>query len=157
MKVAGVRRHPEQGAPEGVQWVGGLDALDRLASESDVLAITVPRTRETAGVVGERLLGNVPKGAVVVNVSRGGILDERALLEALDAGTLRGAALDVFATEPLPADHPLWRHPRVLITPHVSAVTARFWDRETALILDNVRRYLGGQSLVNVVDLEAGY
>jgi phosphoglycerate dehydrogenase-like enzyme len=92
-----------------------------------------------------------------VNVSRGGILDEDALLTALDRGNLRGAALDVFATEPLPATHPLWRHPRVLITPHVSAVTARFWDREMALILDNVRRYLGGQSLVNVVDLEAGY
>lgn len=156
MQVAGVRRRPGKGAPKGVQWVGGFDALERLASESDVLAITVPKTPETTGVVGARVLGKLPKGAVVVNVSRGGILDEDALLQAIDRG-LRGAALDVFATEPLPPSHPLWRHPRVLITPHVSAVTARFWDREMALILDNVRRYLGGQSLVNVVDLEAGY
>jgi len=157
MKVAGLRRHPEQGGPTGVRWVGAFDVLDQLAPESDVLAITVPRTAETAGVVGERVLGRLPRGAVVVNVSRGGILNEDALLKALDGGRLRGAALDVFATEPLPASHPLWRHPRVLITPHVSAVTARFWDREMALILENVRRYLGGETLANVVDLEAGY
>jgi phosphoglycerate dehydrogenase-like enzyme len=157
MKVAGVRRRPAQGATKGMRWIGGFDALDTLASESDVLAITVPKTPETTGVVGDRVLGKLPRGAVLVNVSRGGILDEDALLRALDGGNLRGAALDVFATEPLPATHPLWRHPRILITPHVSAVTARFWDREMALILHNVRRYLGGQSLVNVVDLEAGY
>ena len=157
MQVAGVRRRPGQGAPPGVRVVGGFDALATLAEESDVLAITVPLTTETQGSVGRDVLGRLPRGAVVVNVSRGGILDESALLESLDAGHLRGAALDVFATEPLPPAHPLWRHPRVLITPHVSAVTTRFWDREMALILDNVRRYLGGQSLVNVVDLEAGY
>jgi phosphoglycerate dehydrogenase-like enzyme len=157
MRVAGVRRRPEQGGPPGVSWVGGFDALGRLASESDVLAITVPRTQETVNAVGGGELGRLPAGALVVNVSRGGILDEEALLSALDSGRLRGAALDVFATEPLPSDHPLWRHPRVLITPHVSAVTARFWDREMALILENLRRYLGGEPLVNIVDLEAGY
>lgn len=156
MTVAGVRRRPEQGAPEGVRLVGGLGALGELARTSDVLAITVPLTAETRNSVGKGVLSKLPRGATVVNVSRGGILDEDALLRALD-GHLRGAALDVFATEPLPPEHPLWRHPRVLITPHVSAVTARFWDREMALILENVRRYLGGQPLANVVDLEAGY
>ncbi|MGH9262110.1 MAG: NAD(P)-dependent oxidoreductase, partial [Acidimicrobiales bacterium] len=80
-----------------------------------------------------------------------------ALLELLDAGRLRGAALDVFATEPLPPGHPFWKHPRVLVSPHVSAVTDRFWERETALILDNIRRYLAGTPLVNVVDPDAGY
>jgi phosphoglycerate dehydrogenase-like enzyme len=157
MRVAGIRRRPEQGGPAGVSWVGGLDQLGKLAAESDVLAITVPRTAETADAVGAEVLGQLPRGAVVINVSRGGILDDAALLEALDRGRLRGAALDVFATEPLPAGHPFWAHPAVLITPHVSAVTARFWDRELALILDNLRRYLGGEPLVNVVDLEAGY
>lgn len=157
MTVAGIRRRPEHGGPAGVRWVGGFDALDRLAAESDVLAITVPRTPETAGSVGAAVLSRLPAGALVVNVSRGGILDEAALLRALDAGRVRGAALDVFTTEPLPAGDPLWRHPRVLLTPHVSAVTARFWDRELALILDNLRRYLGGVPLTNVVDLEAGY
>jgi phosphoglycerate dehydrogenase-like enzyme len=157
MQVAGVRRQPEQGGPAGVQLVGGFDALGELAIISDVLIITVPLTPSTVGAVGREVLAKLPKGALVVNVSRGGILEEEALLEALEGGRLRGAALDVFATEPLPVSHPLWRHPRVLITPHVSAVTARFWDREMALILDNVRRYLGGQPLANIVDLEAGY
>lgn len=157
MKVMGIRRHPGQGGPAGVKVVGGFEALGTLALGSDILAIAVPRTPETAGTVDANVLGKLPRGAVVINVSRGGILNEDALLAALESGHLRGAALDVFATEPLPPEHPLWRHPRVLITPHVSAVTARFWDREMALILDNVRRYLGGHRLVNVVDLEAGY
>ena len=157
MKVMGIRRRPGQGGPAGVKVVGGLEALGTLALASDILAITVPRTPETAGTVDADILEKLPRGAVVINVSRGGILNEEALLTVLERGHLRGAALDVFATEPLPPGHPLWRHPRVLITPHVSAVTARFWDREMALILDNVRRYLGGQRLDNVVDLEAGY
>lgn len=157
MSVMGLRRRPNQGGLTGVKVVGGCEALGTLALESDVLAITVPKTPETAGTVNAGILAKLPAGAVVINVSRGGILDEDALLVALESGRLRGAALDVFATEPLPPGHPLWRHPRVLISPHVSAVTARFWDREMALILDNVRRYLGGQRLVNVVDLEAGY
>src|SRR5947208_2554459 len=89
--------------------------------------------------------------------SRGTLLDEAGLLDLLDTGRLRGAALDVFAVEPLPPDHAFWSHPRVLVSPHVSAVTNRFWERETALIVDNIRRYLAGAPLTNVVDLEAGY
>jgi len=102
-------------------------------------------------------LERLPRQALVINVSRGSLLDEQALLALLDAGKLGGAALDVFATEPLPAGHPFWSHPRVLISPHVSAVTSRFWERETALIVENIRRYLAGAPLTNVVDLEAGY
>src|SRR5256886_11377125 len=75
----------------------------------------------------------------------------------LDASRVRGAALDVFAAEPLPAGHPFWRHARVLVSPHVAAVTARFWERETGLIVENIRRYLAGSPLTNTVDLEAGY
>jgi phosphoglycerate dehydrogenase-like enzyme len=157
MRVAGVRRRPQRGAPPGVSWVGGLDQLARLAGESDVLVIAAPLTSISTGTVSRNVLESLPPGAVVVNVSRGGILDEAALLELLDAGRLRGAALDVFATEPLPADHPFWRHPAVLVSPHVSAVTERFWARELGLILGNLRRYLEGEPLINVVDLEAGY
>ncbi len=80
-----------------------------------------------------------------------------ALLDLLDASHLLGAALDVFATEPLPAGHPLWRHRRVLVSPHVAAVTQRFWERETGLIVANITRYLAGAPLLNVVDPEAGY
>ena len=157
MSVAGVRRRTARGGPPGIRWVGGLADLPRLAAESDCFVIAAPHTAETAGAVTRGVLELLPAGAIVVNVSRGSLLDEAALLTLLDAGRLRGAALDVFATEPLPPGHPFWTHPRVLVSPHVAAVTARFWERETGLIVENIGRYLAGAPLVNVVDLEAGY
>jgi phosphoglycerate dehydrogenase-like enzyme len=157
MSVAGVRRHPARGGPSGTRWVGALTDLPRLAAESDVLVIAAPHTDETGGAVGRDVLQRLPRHAVVINVSRGSLLDESALLEVLDAGKLGGAALDVFGVEPLPPGHAFWRHPKVVISPHVSAVTNRFWERETALMVDNIRRYLAGAPLTNVVDLEAGY
>ena len=157
MSVAGVRRRPARGGPTGVRWVGGLGDLPRLAAESDCFVIAAPHTAETRGAVSRTVLERLPHDALVVNVSRGTLLDETALLDLLDASRLRGAALDVFAAEPLPAGHPFWRHPRVLVSPHVAAVTARFWERETGLIVENIRRYLAGSPLANTVDLEAGY
>jgi len=157
MSVAGVRRRPERGGTTGVRWVGGPADLPRLAAESDVLVIAAPDTHETRGAVSRAVLERLPPDAIVVNVSRGTLLDETALLDLLDASRVRGAALDVFAAEPLPAGHPFWRHPRVLVSPHVAAVTARFWARETGLIVENIRRYLAGSPLANTVDLEAGY
>ncbi len=157
MSVAGVRRRPEREGPKGVKWVGTLPDLPRLASGSDVLVIAAPHTTETAAAVDRTVLERLPLHALVVNVSRGSLLDETALLELLELRRLRGAALDVFGVEPLPADHPFWRHPRVLVSPHVSAVTTAFWERETALIVENIRRYLAGAPLTNVVNLEAGY
>jgi phosphoglycerate dehydrogenase-like enzyme len=157
MNVAGVRRRPERGGPPGVRRVGALRDLPRLAAESDCLAIATPHTDATRGAVSRAVLERLPPGAIVVNVSRGTVLDEGALLELLDAGRLRGAALDVFSVEPLPPSHPFWRHPRVLVSPHVAAVTARFWQRETGLIVENVARYLAGSPLANTVDREAGY
>lgn len=157
MRVAGVRRRPERGGPPGVAWVGGLRDLPRLAAESDCLVIAAPHTDQTRGAVTRAVLERLPQDAIVVNVSRGTLLDETALLDLLDVSRLRGAALDVFAVEPLPAGHPLWRHPRVLVSPHVAAVTARFWERETGLIVENIRRYLAGSPLANTVDPEAGY
>jgi phosphoglycerate dehydrogenase-like enzyme len=157
MAVAGVRRRPERGGPNGVEWVGGLADLPRLAVRSDVLVIAAPHTAETTGAVGRQVLERLPHNAVVVNASRGALLDEQALLELLELRRLRGAALDVFGVEPLPVGHPFWSHPRVLVSPHVSAVSGLFWERETALIVDNIRRYLAGAPLTNLVDLEAGY
>jgi phosphoglycerate dehydrogenase-like enzyme len=157
MRVAGIRRRPERGGPPGMGWVGGGADLPRLAAESDVLVIAAPRTAETDRVVGRDVLARLPAGAVVVNVSRGALLDEGVLLDRLERGALRGAALDVFATEPLAPDDPLWAHPRVLVSPHVSAVSDRFWEREAALMVDNIRRYLAGTPLANLVDLDAGY
>ena len=157
MSVSGVRRRPEKGGPPRVSWVGRLSDLPKLASGSDVLVIAAAHTSETAAAVDRAVLERLPQHAIVVNVSRGSLLDEHALLELLEQRRLQGAALDVFGTEPLPADHPFWRHPRVLVAPHVSAVTTGFWERETALIVENIKRYLEGTPLTNVVDLEAGY
>lgn len=162
MKVSGVRRRPAAPPPErdglkGLEWVGGLGDLPRLAAGSDVLVIAAPHTAETVGAVDRRVLERLPHQALVVNVSRGSLLDEQALLELLELRRLRGAALDVFGTEPLPAGHAFWGHPRVLVSPHVSAVSGRFWERETALIVGNIRSYLAGAPLTNLVDREAGY
>ena len=156
MSVAGVRRRAAHGLA-GTRWVGGLEELPRLAAESDCLVIAAPHTAATAGAVNRSVLEQLPRNALVINVSRGSLLEEAALLQLLDAGRLGGAALDVFGAEPLPAAHPFWSHARVLMSPHVSAVTTRFWERETALIVDNIRRYLADAPLTNVVDLEAGY
>jgi phosphoglycerate dehydrogenase-like enzyme len=127
-----------------------------LLPESDFLVVAAPLTPATRGIVGARELAAMKEGAWVVNIARGPLVVERALLEAL-AGKLGGAALDVFDEEPLPAEHPLWRLPNVILTPHVSASTDRVLERSAALFLDNVERFRGGRRLRNLVDLRAGY
>ncbi|MFW5947220.1 MAG: D-2-hydroxyacid dehydrogenase [Gemmatimonadota bacterium] len=154
-RVVGTRRRPEP--VEGVQLLHGRDALPRLLEQSDYVILTLPETDETEGLLDAAALARMRPDAVLVNVSRGGLVDEDALVAALESGRLRGAALDVFATEPLPADHPLWNAPGTLITPHTSAYTHRFWEREAGLLLDNLRRYRAGEPLRNVVDTAAGY
>ena len=96
-------------------------------------------------------------GAVLINLARGTLVDEAALVRALETGHLRGAMLDVFETEPLPADHPLWGLENVLVTPHVGGTSARFWERETDLIVRNISRYQRGAPLENLVDKACGY
>ena len=131
--------------------------MERALAESDYLVLALPETVETRGLLTRERLFAMKRGAVLINVARGRLVDEAALLEALDAGRLRGAGLDVFHQEPLPADHPFYRHPGVLITPHVSATTRRFWDRQTELITDNIGRFARGERLRNLVDKAAGY
>ena len=157
MKVRGVRRDPKRRRPSGVSWVGPPSALSTMAKRCDVLVIAAPHTDATDGLVDDKILRRLPRGAWVINLSRGGLLDERALLRHLDSGRLSGAVLDVMSVEPLPRSHPFWRHERVLITPHVSGVTDRFWPREATLIVDNIRRYRKGKRLTNVVNPETGY
>lgn len=140
-----------------VRVLGGADALRRLAPASDVLVVCVPSTPATRGMIDGDLLGRLPRGALLVNVSRGDLVDEEALLAALEEGRLGGAALDVAAAEPLPPGHPLWSAPGVFVTPHVSAVTDRYWERETALIVDNLERFAQGRPLRNEVDPRLGY
>ena len=157
MNVRGVRRHPERRRPAGVSWVGGPDDLLTLARASDILVLAAPHTASTAGLLDRTVLAALPAGAFIINVSRGALVDEAALLGALADGHLGGCVLDVFAAEPLPPAHPFWSHPRVLVSPHVSCVSDRFWERETSLIVENVGRYRTGRRLRNVVDQQAGY
>lgn len=157
-RCTGIRRHPERGAPDGFAAVAGPDALGDLLPSHDLLVIAAPATPETRELVTEERLDRLPRGAIIVNVARGSLLDERALAERVRDGRLRGAVLDVFAEEPLPANSPLWGLPSVLITPHVSGVSPRcFWRRELDLFLDNWHRYARGERLRNVVDKRAGY
>jgi len=154
----GVRRRASAGAPAGFKRVVGLDGFEALLSEADALVLAAPLTPETRGLVTAARLDMLPRHAVIVNVARGALLDERALATRLASGRLRGAALDVFHAEPLAPDSPLWQLRRALVTPHISAVTPRrFWDREVALFRDNWQRFVAGTPLRNVVNKEAGY
>jgi phosphoglycerate dehydrogenase-like enzyme len=157
MHVSTVRRDPARRRPKGVRWVGGPDDVVEMVHQSDVLVIAAPHTSETYQIVDEAVLAALPEGAYVINVARGALLDEDALLMHLNSGHLAGAVLDVFAKEPLAEDHPFWSHPRVFVTPHVSGVSHRFWEREMELIVDNIGRYLRGSRLRNLVNLTAGY
>jgi phosphoglycerate dehydrogenase-like enzyme len=157
MVVSAVRRSPGGRRPRGVRWVGGPRQTRTLARRSDVLVVAAPHTVDTRGMVNAAVLSALPRGAFVLNVARGELVDEDALVAALDRGHVAGAVLDVFDREPLPPAHPLWHHPRVLISPHVSAVSDRFWSRETDLLVENIRRYRTGRRLRNLVDPDRGY
>lgn len=152
--VLAVRRERRTGDPEHLV---GFSEVDRVIEAADHLVLTIPETDLTRGLMGRDRLFSMKDGSVLVNVGRGGLLDTEALIEALDRGPIRGAGLDVVDREPLPDGHPLFHHPRVLLTPHVSATTGRFWERQAELICDNLTRFADGRPLRNVVDREAGY
>ncbi len=157
-RCTGVRRHPERGIPEGFERVVGPDGWHDILPEADVLVIAAPATSETKSMVTGEVLDRLPPEAIVVNVARGSLVDESALAARLASGRLRGAVLDVFEEEPLSASSPLWGLSRVLLTPHVSAVSPHgFWERELALFVDNWHRYVEGKEMLNVVNKEAGY
>ena len=157
-RVVGVRRRPELGIPEGFTAVHGMDHVDALIPGADVVVLASPLTADTRMILSAGRIASLRPGAIVCNVARGALVDEPALIAALEAGRIRGAVLDVFAQEPLAAESPLWHLERVLQTPHVSGVSPRrFWDRMQTLILDNWAGYRAGTPLRNVVDKHAGY
>jgi D-2-hydroxyacid dehydrogenase (NADP+) len=157
MTVSAVRRHASRRAPRGVSWVRGPARLRDLARRSDVLVLAAPSTAETRGLITEDVLAALPAGAFLINAARGNLVDEPALLDALDTGRLGGCALDVFSREPPPPGHAFWRHPRVLMFPHACGVSELFWERQTALLVENARRFRAGRRLRNVVNLDLGY
>lgn len=133
------------------------DSVETILRESDFVVIALPATPATRGMIGARELSWMKRSAVLINVARGEVVDEAAMIHVLGRGLLRGAALDVFENEPLSEDSPLWRLPNVLILPHVSATTSRFWERQADLIVENMGKYQRGEPLRNVVDKKRGY
>lgn len=144
--------------PPAFDAVIGLEALEAELPTTDVLVLAAPLTPETRALLSAERMDCLPAGAVVVNVARGALLDEEALAQRLARGQIRGAVLDVFEEEPLPATSPLWALRNALVTPHVAYVSPRlFWRRALDLFLDNWARYTRGEPLRNVVDKHAGY
>jgi phosphoglycerate dehydrogenase-like enzyme len=150
MRVVGVRRRAGDGAV-------GVDRLAEVAAEADYLAVCAPLTEATRGLVGAEVIARLKPTAWVINIARGPIVDEAALLAACREGRIGGAALDAWWTEPLPADSEWWSLPNVIVTPHSSYSSPNIRERSLALIVENVRRFKAGESLLNVVDKRAGY
>ncbi len=154
--VSAVRRNVAAPAPRGVD-VRPHDALRDALPSADVVVIAAPHTTATRGLIGRDELAAMRRDAVLVNVSRGALVDEVALADALARGIIGGAALDVFHDEPLPPASPLWTVPNLLITPHTSWIRTDHWDVMTNLFAENLQRFDAGQPLLNVVDKGAGY
>ena len=155
MRVVGTKRRPEP--VPGVERVGPPQETAAVLRQATVLVLTLPLTPATRGTLGAAQLALLPEGAFVVNVGRGGLLDEAALVDALRTGRLAGAGLDVFADEPLPESSPLWGATGVIITPHVAGDFPGYMDHMVAQFCENLRRYLAGRPLQNTVDLALGY
>jgi len=155
MRVIGVRR---SSVPvPGVERIVPPERLAEIAAEADYIAVCAPLTTRTRGAISRDVLARMKPTAWVVNIARGPIIDETALVDALRERRIGGAALDALATEPLPADSPLWSFENVVITPHSSNSSPNVRPRTIALIRENLRRFKVGEPLLNVVDLEAGY
>jgi len=135
----------------------GVDRLDDLLAQSDAVMIAAPRTPETEGLINAAALAKMKPTAYLINVSRGGIVDEAALAAALNEGRLAGAGLDVCDVEPLPPDSPLWACENLILTPHVAGVSQHRHRRTAELFAENLRRYVAGEPLLNVVDKRRGF
>jgi len=131
--------------------------LDEALPEADYVVIAAPETPDTRQLVGAAQIARMKARARVVNIARGSLLDEAALVRALEAGALAGAALDVTTDEPLPPESPLWSAPNLLLTPHTSAASQRLWERQTALVVELLDRWFDGKELFNRVDFSRGY
>lgn len=151
MHTIGINRHGRSDS-EHIDETHPPDRLHDLLGRADALVVTMPLTEETRGMLDARAIGCMKSGAIIVNVGRGQLIDEQALVQALREGRLGGAALDVFSTEPLPDDSPLWDLPNVLISPHTAARSIHENERIAALFIENLHRYLGGDELCSRVD-----
>lgn len=158
MRVAALRRRPGAGQPDGIaDMTFGPDGLGEMLAISDYVLVSAALTAETTGLIGEPQLAAMKPGAVIINVGRGPVIVENALVRALEQRRIRGAALDVFDTEPLPPTHPFWRLDNVLLSPHCADHTATWLDEAMDFFVENFRRFDRGEPLRNLVDKRAGY
>jgi phosphoglycerate dehydrogenase-like enzyme len=159
-RVSAIRRRVGQPGPDGavqLEAVWPPDRLLDLLAQSDVVVLAAPHTPETKRLIGRREVEAMKRGALLINVARGKLIDDDAVVDALRDGRLGGAALDVFTREPLDSESPYWDLPNVIVTPHTSGAMQDYWTPLVALFADNLRRFEDGRPLLNVVDKKAGY
>ena len=147
------------GDPEGdyLQRLYPAEALKSMLKECDYVVVCVPLTKDTQGLIGEAQLAVMKQPAFLVDVSRGGVINHAELIPALAEGQIAGAALDVYPEEPLPEDNPLWKMPNVILTPHIAGVSQEYNCRAVDLFAENLKRYLDGEQLMNLIDVQRGY
>jgi phosphoglycerate dehydrogenase-like enzyme len=159
-RISAIRRRAGESLPDGpitIDEIWPPDRLHDLLAKSDVVVLALPHTPETKRLIGRPELDRIRRGAFLVNIARGKLVDDDAVVEALRDGRLGGAALDVFSEEPLPPSSPYWDLPNVIITPHTSGAMQDYWTPLVALFSDSLRRFGEGRPLRNVVDKVAGY
>ena len=164
MNVYAVDKHPDVvkernngNIPEGIDHLWNLNKLDEMLEISDWFVIAAPLTPETLGIIDSRRIGLMKNGAYFILISRGGIADEQAVIEALKSGKLAGAAIDSFVTEPLPTTSPFWDMENVIVSPHASALTPEMWEGRRKIFEENLRRYLTNEPFLYVCDKKAGF
>lgn len=155
-QIIGIKRTPAE-CPDCLDRIAGLDALDEVIGLSDYLIICLPSTPETTGIITRERIFAMKKGAILINVGRGTLIDQDALIDALKAGHIGGAGLDVVTPEPLPYDNPLWSMQNVIITPHTAYISAYNLERKMQIFKENFRCYLNGEKMINKVDAVLGY
>ena len=156
MHVIGTRRDPSQTVPH-VDALYGPDALHEVLAQAQYLVLATPHTPETDALINAEALAALPQGAILINIARGKVMVQNALVSALQRGHLGGAALDVTDPEPLPADSPLWEMPNVIISPHSASTADSENQKIVALFCENLRRYLSDEPLLNVLDTDRLY
>jgi phosphoglycerate dehydrogenase-like enzyme len=157
LRVSATRRRPDAPVPSGVDKVWSPDRLLDVLADSDVVVLALPHTPGTKRLIGARELDAMKRGALLINVARGKLLDDEAVVAALRDGRLGGAALDVFAREPLEPSSPYWDLPNVILTPHTAGAMRDYWTPLVSLFTENLGRFERGEPLVNVVDKGLGY
>ncbi|MBI4177736.1 MAG: D-2-hydroxyacid dehydrogenase [Candidatus Aenigmarchaeota archaeon] len=156
VKVIGIKREKTE-KPELIDKLYSINDADSALPIADYVIICLPYTKETRHMFDANRLSKMKRGAVIINIGRGGIVDEDALIGQLTSGSLKGAGLDVFEQEPLPVSSPFYSMPNVIVTPHVSGATPHYIDRATKIFCENLRHYLNKEPMTNVVDKRRGY